>query len=197
MRITLVADDAPVAVGQIRQRFPFIDEACVLRAYDGSLPQLLAERQRFAASPLRRLYLCQDVESEALKSALTAVAYLHNSVDSVVVRLDRLSGIADAFEGGLNGRALLDAFGGRLHVVDVVRDGCDPAIIGADLVETLARAAHDRYVAQRLAEAAADGGAVAVATWDELPDELKRSNREQAMDIGRKLARIGCLIAPR
>jgi hypothetical protein len=113
------------------------------------------------------------------------------------VRLDRLSGIAEAFEGGLNGRALLDAFGGRLRVVDVVREGCDPAIIGDDLVETLARASHDRYVAQRLAEGAGDGGVVTVATWDELTDELQASNRQQAMDIGSKLARIGCLIAPR
>lgn len=197
MRITLVADDAPTAAMQIRQRFPFIDEACVLRGYDGSLPQLLADRQRLAASALRRLYLCQDVESEALKSALTAVAYLRSSVDSVVVRLDRLSGIAEAFEGGLNGRALLDAFGGRLRVVDVVREGCDPAIIGDDLVETLARASHDRYVALRLAEGISRDGVVAMATWDELSGELQTSNREQAMDIGRKLARIGCLIAPR
>jgi hypothetical protein len=197
MPVTLVADDAVEAATQIRQRFPFIDDACVLRGYQNSLQQMLAERQRFANAPLRRLYLCQDVESDALKAALTAVAYLHDSVESVVVRLDRLSGIAEAFEGGLSGRALFDAFGGRLRVVDVVREGCDPEVIGDDLVETLARASHNRYLVQRLAEGAVRYGSVAMATWDELPEDRRIANREQAMDIGRKLARIGCLLAPR
>ena len=197
MPITLVAEDAAAVTAQIRQRFPFIDDACVLRGYEASLPQLLADRQRFGAAPLRRLYLCQDVESEALKAALTAVAYLHDSVESVVVRLDRLSGIADAFERGLSGRPLLDAFGGRLRVVDVVHEGCDPENIGDDLVETLAHASHNRYLAHRLADGAAWYGSPAMTAWDELPEDLRVSNREHAMDIGRKLARIGCLLAPR
>lgn len=197
MQITLVADDAAEAVAQVRQRFPFVDDACVLHAYRGTLPQMLEERQRFSEAPLRRLYLCQEVESDALKAALTAVAYLRSSVEAVVVRLDRLSGIAQAFERNLTGRALLDAFGGRLRVVDVIHKGCDPANIGDDLVETLARASHNRYVAQRLADGAVRGGSVAMRAWEELPEDRRTANREQAMDIGRKLARIGCLLAPR
>lgn len=197
MRITLVADDAPAAAAQLRQRFAFIDESCVLREYDGSVSQLLADRQRLGAPPLRRLYLCQDVESEALKDALTAVAYLQSAVDSVVVRLDRMSGIADAFEGGLAGRALLDAFGGRLRVVDVVLEGCNPENIGDDLVETLARASHNRYIAQRLAEGVERDGVVAMNEWEDLPEDSRTANREQTQGIGRKMARIDCLLAPR
>ena len=198
MRITLVSEDANAAVAHVRQRFPFVDEACVLRAYDGSLPQLLADRQRLvAAPPLRRLYLCQDVESDALKAALTAVAYLRSSVEEVVVRLDRLSGIAEAFEGGPNGRPLFDGFDGRLRVVDVVHEGCDPEVIGDDLVESLARASHTRYLARRVAEGGTRVSPVTMTTWDALTEDRQMANREQAMDIGRKLARIGCLLAPR
>jgi hypothetical protein len=34
-------------------------------------------------------------------------------------------------------------------------------------------------------------------TWEDLAEDRRIANREQAMDIGRKLARIGCLLAPR
>jgi hypothetical protein len=32
--------------------------------------------------------------------------------------------------------------------------------------------------------------------WEELPDDLKESNRAQAMHVGEKLAELGCIMVP-
>jgi uncharacterized membrane protein len=74
----------------------------------------------------------------------------------------------------------------------------------SQVTEHLARALHATYVRairQAQAEAAGDGAEVAAGAdslrpWDELPDELKESNRAQARQVGEKLAAIGCLMVP-
>lgn len=193
----LVGPDARQAADLLIARYPFLENVCSLRAWTGTLEQLLSERSRAGAPRLRRLYLCQEDEGEALKSALNAVAHLRSAVGSVVVRLDRMSGIAKTFERERRGNALFDALGGRLRVVDVAEEACDPAVIGFDLVEGLARTGHQRYLLERLADGAAMGSAPAMGSWEQLSEGLRISNRAQIMDIGGKLAMIGCTLVPR
>jgi len=57
-------------------------------------------------------------------------------------------------------------------------------------VEMLARVLHAAYVARSRARGCADGPAL--ATWDDLPEDLKVSNRASVMDITAKLAAIDC-----
>jgi hypothetical protein len=61
-----------------------------------------------------------------------------------------------------------------------------------ETVERLARAVHDDYVrrANRSPSGAADDRST--LPWESLPESLKRSNRAQAADIPRKLAKVGC-----
>jgi uncharacterized membrane protein len=72
------------------------------------------------------------------------------------------------------------------------------------VTERLAQAIHNSYLravhAASLA-AAVDKGAVSgsrpsLRPWEELPDNLKESNRAQARQVGEKLAAIGCLMVP-
>lgn len=65
-----------------------------------------------------------------------------------------------------------------------------------DPSETLAQAIHDDYVRRRRREGVLADDDPSVQAWHELPETLQRSNREQAADISRKLAAIGCEIAP-
>jgi RyR domain len=69
------------------------------------------------------------------------------------------------------------------------------ALRSAMRLERLARAVHEEYVASRLAE----GGHAddpSLASWDELPETLKASNRSQAEHIETKLHAIGCALVP-
>jgi hypothetical protein len=72
------------------------------------------------------------------------------------------------------------------------------------VTERLARAIHDSYaraIHEAYVEASADRGETmgslpGLRPWEELPDDLKESNRAQAMHVGEKLAELGCIMVP-
>jgi RyR domain len=65
-------------------------------------------------------------------------------------------------------------------------------------IEGLARAIHEDYVRRRTAGAGTASVAdPALSPWDSLPEALRNSNRDQAADIPRKLAVIGCRVVHR
>ena len=202
MSAALIGADAPKAVSNLCDRYAFLGEACRIEPRTESLDRFLALHRggvggTGGAVRVRRLYLCQSDENEALKTALTSAAFLRTTVGVVVVRLERMVGLASGFRPGPDGAALLDAYGGRLRLVDVIEEGCDPERIGEDLTEELARACHEHYVAERFAAGSAPDSAAALVRWEELPDDFRCANRDLAVDVGRKLASIDCLLSPR
>jgi RyR domain len=60
-----------------------------------------------------------------------------------------------------------------------------------EAMEKLARAVHGDYVRRTTRRGRMTDGP-STLPWESLPESLKRSNRAQAADILRKLARIGC-----
>src|SRR5262249_43326621 len=92
---------------------------------------------------------------------------------------------------------LFDELSGTLRVFGVVRAACDPHLIGEDLVERLARVVHDRYRLACRWEGESVHTNPSMASWEELSPDIRRSNRERARDIGRKLHAMGCVLIPR
>jgi uncharacterized membrane protein len=64
------------------------------------------------------------------------------------------------------------------------------------VADHIARAIHRSYVEGCVARGEAPSSRSALLPWDELSDELKRSNRDQARHAGEKLAAIGCVMVP-
>lgn len=189
--ITLLDPQASAAVADLRRRNPFLRD-CVIRAYDVD-----AELARWCAeNPLRpaptRTYLCYPDEARAISAAITAV-HLWRGVGSVVVRLDRLAAFSEALA---QARGLLEPAGGALRPWGVLDVGTDPQLISDDLVEQLARAIHDRYLAARLHEGERLGSRPSLVEWARLTPELQDSNRSQANDIGRKLQSVSAMLVP-
>jgi len=58
--------------------------------------------------------------------------------------------------------------------------------------EAVARAIHERYRENQADRKPADDPAM--AEWEELPEHLRESNRQQAADIFEKLRAIGCTV---
>jgi hypothetical protein len=58
--------------------------------------------------------------------------------------------------------------------------------------ERIARAIHESYVRDQAARKRADD--LALAPWDELPEQLRRSSRRQVDDVFDKLEAIGCTV---
>jgi hypothetical protein len=60
--------------------------------------------------------------------------------------------------------------------------------------ETLARSIHEDYVRHQKEKGQTPQTNPSMIPWDELPEHLKESNRQQADHIGEKLKAIGCEI---
>lgn len=197
MTATLIGDDARRAAAALRSRYAILDGVCRIEPRTDPLNRLLTGRQLAGAPPLRRVYLSQDDETEALKAALGCATYLRSGLGGVVVRLNRLSSMARAFQPQRPGGALLDALGGFLRVVDVAEEACDPGRIEGDWLETMARVCHQHYLVDQLGAGYPAGSTSAMVPWEWLSEDLREANRDQAADIGRKLALIGCLLTVR
>jgi hypothetical protein len=99
---------------------------------------------------------------------------------------------------------LLDANNGDrtvpIEIVDPLRWWRDSDLILGGTVEIIARATHDNYVATRASVAPTNEPVElddpATVSWGQLPEDLKKSNRDQARHLWVKLAAIGCVLAP-
>jgi hypothetical protein len=192
--LALVDDTATAAAARLSLRYPFLSQVCRITPYDGGLPELLADGG--FPQPPDRVFICDDDEERALKTALTAEQLWHGGPGSVLVRLDRLASLREAFDSD-RGDRVLDDLSGALRLYGVVHAACDPALIGDDLVERLARVIHENYVVSRRRHGEEPATNSALVPWEELSETLRRANRAQARDIGRKLREVGCALSPR
>jgi hypothetical protein len=77
-----------------------------------------------------------------------------------------------------------------------IRRTAERVSLGQGLVERLAEAIHERYLDEQVTDGVALGTHPAMTRWATLPADRKVANREQARDIGAKLALIGCAVVP-
>lgn len=192
VRIDVVAPDATAMVRELADRFVILPEVCRTVAYDTDVHHLLdTGSQRYDQA-----YLCYADEEHSLQVALTEYRLWHRVRGAVVVPVDRLAGLTDAFGDGVR-QPLLDQVHGRIQLFAKVSAACDPELIAEDLVERLARLIHERYVVGCLirGEDVADRGAL--LDWADLDHDRRRASRSQANHIGTKLHEIGCAIVAR
>ncbi len=192
--VVLVDEQASAAVAAITYRYQFVPQACDLRPFDGALAELLAKTD--VDERPTTVFVCLADEEACLRTALTADTLWHAGAGSVTVRLGRLAGLRQAFDGAA-GDSLLDEVDGVLRLFDVLDAACDPDLIREDLIERLARVVHDRYRVACGKRGEQLAGNASMVDWEHLSAALRRSCRNQAADVGRKLRAIGCTLAPR
>ncbi|GIF10347.1 NAD-binding protein [Actinoplanes teichomyceticus] len=195
VEVDFVAPDATRVLERIARRHAILRDACRIIPYEAGVAELLAEA---AGAPTRydRAFICYADEKFGLQLALTEYRLWHRVVGDVVVAVDGLAELSDAFSPE-HAPPLLDPLDGRLRLFSPAAAGCDPTLIAEDLSERLARLIHERYVVARLACGDRLGSRPAMAAWSDLDESLRRANRLQAADIGPKLRRAGCAIVPR
>ena len=196
--VTVVAADAATGVREVTAQWPFVGDVCRIHPVTGQLgPALMASLNPAPTTA----YLCDDDEVRAIRTALGAAALWRGGPRSLVVRLDVMSRLGSAFHGGDAGTRdalLLDDLDGRLLLAGVTEMASDTVIaVQQDLVERLAQALHEQYLLTQLAVGQRVATKPALTLWPELNDDLKASNRTQAGDIGTKLRKINCTVAPR
>jgi hypothetical protein len=196
LRLTLVDERAGAVLAGLSHRYPFM-AACELSAHDGTLEDPAALDDLPDRSD--RVFICLDDEQQALKTALTTDRLWRGAAGSVLVRQEQFTTLRTALDAA-QGRQLFDEVSETLRLFGVVDAASDPELIRDDLVERLARFIHESYLVGLPAGADQQEAGLAAPSrvpWQQLPEWLKRANRSQAADIGRKMRSVGCVIAPR
>jgi TrkA-N domain len=189
IEVDLVAPDATRLLERITRRNPILRDTCLIAPYATTVADLLADRPDLRYD---RAFVFFADEKYGLQLALTEYRLWHRVAGDVVVAVEGLAELADAFSPK-HPPPLLDPLNGRLKLFSPAAAGCDPELIAEDLAERLARLIHERYM---VGAGRGDDDRLAVPSWSELPESLRRSNRLQAADIGPKLHQVRCAIVP-
>lgn len=213
LTIILSSDHAEVEVAALRTREPALARVD-LRAHDsstGSLPAELAgqgERSEPGSEPAPEfVYVCHADEERALLRGLEAARavgprQLGADGTKVVVRTGRQHSFEDVFgPRDLDppvdrSEPLLDDVRGGLRFF-AVNDEALPLDPGDnDLIERFARAIHERYLTRERSRGYPDGSRRGLRPWGELPEDLRRANRAQAIGYGDVMRRRNWMLMP-
>jgi hypothetical protein len=135
------------------------------------------------------VYICFDNDALGLYAALILVQKLKAFRIPIYVRMRHESGLATLLNWNAGQFENLKAFG-------LYDQTCRPEAILNGTLELLARAIHDRYLDQSKQLTQMDAENPSRVKWEDLPDQLKESNRKQADHISLQLRRVQCEIVP-
>jgi len=197
LSITVIDRSAEFKTASICSRYPGLESSCRLDFFDMEFPSAAFEKinlEHFRGErlPVTRAYVCFDNDSLSLSAALSLHERLRANAVPVVARMQGDAGLATLLrrEGlagskflNLNGFGLLD----RTWTIEVVLSGA---------METLARALHENYRRNRRADGETERENPSLVDWEKLPEDMRQSNRRQAMAVRNELASAGCRLEP-
>lgn len=192
LRISVIDQAAETKLELLRLQYPQLDEVCDfdVRQMPKNAPEF--ERGDFLFDATGRfdvdaIYICFDDDVHVLVDALTLHRKTRPHKIPIVMRMSRDSGLAMLLKEGRGARDL-----SQLHVFGILDRTCILAALLGGRHEILARAIHEDYVRHQKQAGATPETNPSMVGWDDLPEDLKESNRYQADHIEVKLAAIGC-----
>lgn len=195
LRVSVIDREAERKVESLYLRYPKLKQACelVVLQMDVFWPEF--EQASFLIDcegqcNVTAVYVCLDNDSLGLKAGLTLLQRVRGRDIPIVVRMAYETGLA------LLLRSTESSSFDNLHAFGLVERTCQPELVLGGTHEILARAIHESYVRhqQELGETSETNPSL--VSWEELPEDLKESNRCQADHIVVKLKAVGCGIAP-
>jgi hypothetical protein len=137
-----------------------------------------------------KVYICVDNDSLGLFTALALHRHVGGQGVPIIVRMIQGMGLAALLRQDGMGE-----FTG-LHAFPMLDRLCNSDLLFAGAYEKIARAIHLEYVRKHRQEGVTREDNPAIASWDELTEDYRQSNRAQAAHIGVKLKAVGWDLAP-
>lgn len=184
-------------VSAIAGRWTSIDDLVDVRVVDGPGVAATVRQPEGAGAGLSVFVSEAEGDRQTLRSGLVWLHQAAAAVDRVVLCMDAESGLTTAFSPSAD--ELFAGSESALRVYSPVLALSDSGHIRSQtLNERVARRLHLVYLREVAAGPTSPGGSSpgARSPWSELPEALKFSNRNQAGEIGRKLAAVGMTIIP-
>ncbi len=210
LRITVVDLEADWKCRALSLRYPQLAGVCDLvpQALDVRWPEFYAGdflngHTATSADPAARVppvsavFVCFDDDSLGLRTALAVHQRLLAASASpapVVVRMAEAGGLARLVDPEAAGHGT-PAFA-NLHAFGLLDRTCTPDAILGGTHEVLARGLHDVYRQQQEALGQTAATNPSLAEWDQLPEELRESNRAEADGIFHHFAALGYTLTP-
>lgn len=181
----------------LADRYPQLAKSCDLRPVELDACSPAFERCEFLLDDQDKccvtdVYVCLDDDTRALSAALTLHRQTRERGVPIVVRLDGGRGLAEL----LGGRTASAAEFSDIHSFSLLDATCQADLVLRGTHESLARGVHDLYVAEQAKAGHTRDDNPLVVPWDELPPDIKESNRRAADHIRVMLTAAGYSIAP-
>jgi hypothetical protein len=145
----------------------------------------LHDRGSFSAS---LAFICLNDATAGLTAALALSHHLSGLEAQILVRMDHNPGLARLVEERPRGTVQIIPF-------NSLSLAAQPDLVLGGIREILARAIHDQYLATVSLQEPVPVDSATVP-WEDLPEQLRESNRLQAEGILEKLQAVGCDIVP-
>ena len=197
LHINIIDNAAAGKLESLCLRYPRLKNVCDIIPLQMNIESSDFQRADFLFDNQKKcnissIFVCLDNDSSALSAALVLYNRLRKYKIPIVLRMTHDKGLASLLKSDIeNGGSFegLTAFGllDKTFTPELILDGTH---------EILARAIHDSYRFGQEEKGKTFETNVSMVAWDELPENLKESNRRQADHIGIKLKAIGCAIAP-
>ena len=196
-RISVIDSDANQKLEKIAKKYSLVSEVCEWIAYPLEVGSSEFEKTDFFSSQesicdISQVYVCTEDETIDLSAALSILKRTRNNNIEILVRMNDDSGLA----------SLLRATQGtgidfsRLHVYGLLERTCKPEFLNDGSHESLAREIHKEYVRNESRKGNTPETNPNMVDWDQLSNDIKEMNRDQADDIGYLLDAIRCDILP-
>jgi hypothetical protein len=187
--ITILDRDAEEKTAALVRRHPQLETVCRLNPLpvDLSSRRLLQDALARARLPvqIQRVYVCLSDPVLTLQVCWSLLQMPSYQAVPIRARLDASSGLSGLIENPMSVRRPA----GRVIPFDLYQRTCSAELVVGGLHELLARGLHEHYLS-------GSGAAVTGAAWEQLPEEAKEDNRQQARRIQRLLTTAGYQINP-
>lgn len=195
--ITIIDDKAQLLKDSLLIRLPILKNICDITPLNMDITGPEFNRFDFIVDKKNnpnysRIFICLEDEFMGMSVSLALHSKTRQFNIPIVVQMKQDIGLTslikreDGFESGIR----------DLNIFALLDQTCRPNLILEGTYESLARSIHNEYVKTQMQLGQTSISNPSLVLWEELPDHLKESNRQQADFTGALLRSIGCYVAP-
>ncbi len=196
LRITVIDKQAEKKIGLLRLQYPQLDRACEIELWPFEKGEPEFEKGDFLFNSDGRcdlgvIYVSFDNDVDVVVNALTLHRKTRQYRIPIVMRMSGDAGLATLMKDDCNA---IDFE--QIHVFSFLDQTCCLEALLGGAQGCLARAIHESYVQHQQENGATVETNPAMTDWEDLPEDLKESNRHQAAHVEDKLKAVDCGIQP-
>ena len=189
LKISIIDLKAEQKVETLCVMFPNLKEVCELVPMQMDVHSAEFQRAEFlndegGSCDVSGVFVCMDNDPLGLYAGLTLYRKVQDHQTPVVVRMVENAGLARLLDSTDNRNSYRN-----LHAFPLLNQTCTPDLILRGTHEILAIGLHEAYLRGL-------GDMHSSSAWEDLPEEIKESNRKQADRISVILEKQGYRIAP-